>query len=344
MNLMDELKEFDTVFSSMSVVEQSMRISPKQIQEMQGKQTRLQELHNSLGWSKPMVHNKLQEITWDTTAASRQSRHTAANILQPHSHSHAGKKSSARAGDQSVVSDAMKAHMMSVAEWAISGKPGRRCVLDVGCGTGLLCQFIKQVQVFKNLSTGPKDSTTTTSKNQKRSTSSSNPTASNANNSNPASGQAAQVIGVDISQEMVKIARTNYPDSIFVHADFLKFSLSQSPPSFFEQGPPVTEIDSIVFNEVLHNFLDIKAALYHAKALLLNGAQPSSLAEKRIIISNPKGQAGISKQHAMNRWLCPSLLPSEQELQAITEDLGMKVLLTPDKQSLHYLAVLSPLL
>eukprot|EP01035_Chromulina_nebulosa_P025480 gene25480-33252_t len=67
MKLMDELREFDTVFSSMSVVEQSMRISPKQIQEMQGKQTRLQELHNSLGWSKPMVHNKLQEITWDTT-------------------------------------------------------------------------------------------------------------------------------------------------------------------------------------------------------------------------------------------------------------------------------------
>ena len=337
---MDQLREFDTVLSSMSVVEQSMRISPKQIQEMQGKQARLQEIHSSLGWSKPTVHKKLQEITWDTTAASRQSRHTAANILQPHAHT-SGKN---RAGDDSMISDAMKAHMMSVAEWAVPDRPGRRCVLDVGCGTGLLCQFINQVQVRRNPSPGSKDSSS--SKKQRRPTSNT-PSVSNQNNGDPVLAQAVDVIGVDLSQEMVKIARANYPDSVFVHADFLKFSLAQAPPS----SPPASgrqEIDSIVFNEVLHNFLDIKAALLHAKALLLHGAHhasssSSSSPEKRIIVSNPKGQAGISKQHAMNRWLCPSLLPSEQELRTIAEELHMQMLLTPDKQSPHYLAVLAPL-
>ena len=122
---------------------------------------------------------------------------------------------------------------------------------------------------------------------------------------------------------MVKIARGNYPDSTFVQTDFLKFSLSPSS-SQASSGEDLlaAEIDSVVFKEVLHNFLDIKEALSHAKSLLLlsgvhtHRTSTPAPKEKSIVISNPKGYAGISKQHAMNRWLCPSPLPSEQELVA----------------------------
>ncbi len=161
--------------------------------------------------------------------------------------------------------------------------------------------------------------------------------------------QAVKVIGVDFSSEMVKIARGNYPDSTFVHTDFLKFSLSLaqsgSSSSQASSGEDLlaAEIDSVVFNEVLRNFLDMKEALSHAKSLLLlsgvhtHRTSTPAPKEKRIVISNPKGYAGISKQHAMNRWLCPSPLPSEQELVAIADELQLQVL-----QASHYLAVLTP--
>ena len=204
----------------------------------------------------------------------------------------------------------MNAHMLSVAEWAvISDRPGPRYVLDVGCSTG----YIKQAQERRNPSTRSNGA----GNEQKRSPSNHhyNSVASGEDNDLD-SVQAVKVIGVDFSSEMVKIAHGNYPDSTFVHTDFLKFSLSpaqsESSSSQASSGEDLlaAEIDSVVFNEVLRNFLDIKEALSYAKSLLLlSGVHTHRTStpvpkEKRIVISNPKGYAGISKKHAMNRWLC----------------------------------------
>ena len=317
MQLIEELREFDAVFSKMSPVEQTLRISPDMLNEMQRKKDRLRELQSTLGWSQDTVHNKLHEITWDSTAASRQSRHSS------------GEK----------ISDAMRAHMLAVAQWAVAGGPNpghntaphltspineshrKRYILDVGCGTGLLCEYIQKAQM-KSLSISSPSSLNNSKKKK----------SANSNSQSP-SDSTCHVIGVDFSGEMIKIAKTNYPQSTFVLSDFLQFSFPDEVP----------EVDCIVFNESLHNFLDIKAALLHAKNLLLvspSSSTPSSVG-KKIVISNPKGFAGIVKQHAVNRWLCPHLLPNDQELSALANELNMEVVQRPDIQSAHYLAVLA---
>jgi ubiquinone/menaquinone biosynthesis C-methylase UbiE len=203
----------------------------------------------------------------------------------------------------------MNAHLLSVAEWAvIFDRPGPRYVLDVGCGTG----YIKQAQERRNPSSRSKGA----GKKQKRSPSYNSVTSGEDNDLD--SVQAVKVIGVDFSSEMVKLARGNYPDSTFVHTDFLK-SPAQPSSSQASSGEDLlaAEIDSVVFNEVLRNFLDIKEALSYAKSLLLlsgvhtHRTSTPAPKEKRIVISNPKGYASISKQHAMNRWLSRSSSPSQ---------------------------------
>lgn len=171
-----------------------------------------------------------------------------------------------------------------------------RRILDVGCGTGLLCQYIQQ-QI------------------------------------DSASSPPAQVVGVDYSAEMVNIARMCYPDATFVQTDFLAYRPAAEGEGEGGEGEGLL-FDSIVFNESLHNFLDVRAALAHARQLLRPGGGGG------IVVSNPKGYHGIVSQRSINKWLAPSLLPDDREVLDLAKELEMKVLLLPDVKSSHYLAVL----
>jgi SAM-dependent methyltransferase len=127
--------------------------------------------------------------------------------------------------------------------------------------------------------------------------------------------------GVDLSEEMIAIAKTNNPRGIFLKQDFLSFD------------PKPIKISSIIFNESLHNFIDVEACLTHAKKLL----NPS---KGRIIISNPKGYKHVLMQRSKNKWLVPSFLPDNSELITIANKLQMRVVLQPAIDRPHYLAVL----
>jgi len=324
MSLYDELRQFDIVVSSMSSVEQSIRIPPQQLQAIQRKRERAKELQLQYGLSHLAVHNKLQEITWDAAAASRHHRHQEAQSA-PKTNSNKAKKT-----PPLRVSDAMTAHMLSLAEWAVGMDTNShesdktRFILDVGCGTGLLCNYLKQ---FTSSTSNSNSGSSNTNNNKKKvSTSSSALHASIDRAADDSSSQSVsvKVFGVDFSGEMVKIAQESHPDATFVQTDFLQYI----PP------PEVGSFDRIIFNESLHNFLNVEDTLRYAATLL-------NTKTGRILLSNPKGFAGIVTQRAVNQWLSPSLLPNSQELELLADQLNLQLLRAPDTTSPHYLAVLA---
>ena len=151
-------------------------------------------------------------------------------------------------------------------------------------------------------------------------------------------------MGIDLSSEMINICRATYPHATFHHGDFLDY---MGPPKGLSEGPPkglsegvstgvsegvspskITEtetqktetnhndtlesphlFDAIVFNECLHNFRDIESTLVHALSLVrLNGC---------VIVSHPRGFDNVFMQAGKNKWLCPSLLPSNKGKQSL---------------------------
>ena len=129
------------------------------------------------------------------------------------------------------------------------------------------------------------------------------------------------IYGVDLSSEMIKVAQKNNPKSKYLKIDFLNYN------------PSDIKFSSIVFNECLHNFLDIEYTLQHASKLL-NGPKSN------IIISNPRGYENIVLQKSKNKWLVPNLLPDTEALNNLAESLNLKMILSPDIKNAHYIAVL----
>lgn len=126
--------------------------------------------------------------------------------------------------------------------------------------------------------------------------------------------------GVDLSSEMIKLCRKKFANAHFQHVDFLDYK-------------PEAAFSCIVFNECLHNFIDIRIALSHAANLLQPGG--------RIVISHPRGYSNVLVQHRANKWLVPSILPSAEEWdETLTSDLGLQLVMKPSIKSSHYLAAL----
>lgn len=130
----------------------------------------------------------------------------------------------------------------------------------------------------------------------------------------------ASVTGIDLSGEMIKVAKATYPTATFTQSDFLAHC-------------PSTRFSAVVMNECLHNFMDVTGAIRHAAGLLADNG--------RIIVSHPKGYENVALQASKNRLLAPSLLPEPAEWRKLADVVGLQVLLEPDVKSPHYLAVLA---
>lgn len=177
MNLEREIESFDLATQGLSGIERTLRISEGVENTMKLKTERLQLLQEE-GMTKERIHHLLQEITWDSSASIRDERHTQAQQK--------GKKK--KGSVNLVISDAVTAHMLRVAQTCTE----KGSVLDVGCGTGILVNYLLQQKKEQDSAKWQPD-----------------------------------YIGIDLSKEMVKAASANHPKCMFQHADFLGYSSTQ---------------------------------------------------------------------------------------------------------------------
>lgn len=143
----------------------------------------------------------------------------------------------------------------------------RGSTLDVGCGDGILLRFLKLVAESNEIE--------------------------------------ERVTGIDLSKEMIKIAKQSYPRSRFIQTSFLTYS-------------PDEAYSTIVMNEVLHNFLSVEETLKYASTLLTSDGQ--------IIISHPRGFANMVSQYSKNRNLVPTILPkTDDEWVKICQNVCLRI-------------------
>jgi hypothetical protein len=65
--------------------------------------------------------------------------------------------------------------------------------------------------------------------------------------------------------------------------------------------------------------------------------------QERIIISHPKGYQNVMIQHQHNPWLVPSLLPTPEQCKLLAQQSQMKLIVIPQIDNPHYLAVFQTL-
>jgi hypothetical protein len=124
-NLKEEIHAIEKLTSNLNLIEQLTTISPTQQQNIESKTNRIAEL-KSLGWDEKAIHNKLLEITWDVAASHRNTQHEK---------------------NANQITNEMNRFMETIAsnalhgDFAFNGK-----ILDVGCGDGILLQYLKNTQ------------------------------------------------------------------------------------------------------------------------------------------------------------------------------------------------------
>ena len=278
MQLHDEVGSYENSLKKMNIIQRT-QLPLKYVNEMKIKSLKLTEAINN-GWTRNNVQKKLQEITWDASASIRENRHKEL-----------------RESIEKNVFDHMNNVAKLVLHLEVESEIINPFILDVGCGTGVIFQYLRnQSSYFPTITEN-------------------------------------RWHGIDLSREMIKISRINYPNSTFYHQNFLEFNNINNNNSNTNKNTNV-KYDTIIFNECIHNFMNITEVLLHAKTLL------SSSIDARIILSHPRGYQNVVKQNSKNRWLAPNLLPTELELNKICEYNQLKLTLAPDLKSSNYLVIL----
>ena len=162
-------------------------------------------------------------------------------------------------------------------------------ILDVGCGTGLLLNYINKSRFY-------------------------------------------QYSGLDLSLEMIKVARDSYPNHEFIHSDYLTYCNSVGP-GIIDGSSSSSGFDVIVFNECFHYFVSHQQVINDSiKLLNKNGS---------ILISHPLGFNNVFSQHNKNRLLVPNLLPTSDKIKMyLSSHPSMQVKVSPDVKDQHYLCIL----
>ena len=215
-------------------------------------------MNNYNGYSMEEMNLKLLECTYDAAAAFRKKRH-----------------------ETTAISDKMTAFMVSIGNY-ISEYRDSASILDVGCGTGILLNYIP-------------------------------------------SRLLRQYKGLDLSLEMIKVARESFPEHEFIHSDYLKYYDSVTSGS---RG-----FDVIVFNECFHYFVNHQEII--DKSINLLNRRGS------IIISHPTGFTNVFSQHNKNHLMVPNLLPTIEKIKGyLSSHNDVDVRVSPDIKGQHYLCVL----
>jgi len=111
------------------------------------------------------------------------------------------------------------------------------------------------------------------------------------------------IIGCDLSQEMISNARKRYPDVYYWHGDIIDFPLALP-----EDAPKhITSFDAIFFNACFGNVWNQEQTLIHSGKLLSSDA--------KIVISHPMGNRFVAALKVSEPELVPHLLPDLKRLE-----------------------------
>jgi 2-polyprenyl-3-methyl-5-hydroxy-6-metoxy-1,4-benzoquinol methylase len=122
---------------------------------------------------------------------------------------------------------------------------------------------------------------------------------------------AENIVGLDISPEMTRVAAKAWPGVTFVTSDFWEYK-SDNP------------LDTVLFCMSLHDLPNAMRALGHAASLLRPGG--------RIVISHPRGSSHVLMQHRKNPIMVPHTLPTSKDIELLCqEETSLKVLLEPSE-------------
>lgn len=120
--------------------------------------------------------------------------------------------------------------------------------------------------------------------------------------------QQENITGVDLSDDMLKVARERFPHVKFLKADILDADTAIGKAKQF---------DAVFFNACFGNIYDQKMALEKTQAVLnRNGS---------IVISHPLGKRFVKALHDSDPSIVPYLLPEKDQLLAWAEDLKMQL-------------------
>lgn len=133
-----------------------------------------------------------------------------------------------------------------------------------------------------------------------------------------------QIVGVDLSSEMIRNAREQHPDISFIAADFI----NQYHDDYGFEG--------VLFCSALHDMPDPILAIRKAACLL----KPSGI----LVIVHPQGASHVLKQSSANPILVKRGLPDAVELRKIDENIQLILepapVGSPAEANQGYLAVL----
>ncbi len=130
------------------------------------------------------------------------------------------------------------------------------------------------------------------------------------------------VTGVDLSEEMLKIARERFPNVKFIKADVLDADTVIGTADQF---------DAVFFNACFGNIFDQELALQKTHALLRSRGS--------IVISHPLGKRFVKALHESDPTIVPHFLPEQNKLRKWANDLNMNLSEFIDEDE-FYLAVL----
>ena len=129
----------------------------------------------------------------------------------------------------------------------------------------------------------------------------------------------SNIVGCDLSTEMLKEAKERFPEVRFWQGDVLYIP------------DEIGRFDLVVFNACFGNIFDQLAVLKKSRSLLNRGG--------RIAISHPMGNAFVQQLKDMEPKLIHTLLPDREKILEWAEELGMEIHTFRDEAQL-YLAVL----
>ena len=125
--------------------------------------------------------------------------------------------------------------------------------------------------------------------------------------------QPQNIVGVDLSNEMLSIARSRFPNIHFHQGDIanLRHPLPKDFPSHIEL------FDAVFFNACFGNMFDQQESLAAAAHLLSEKGQ--------IVISHPLGYAFVDSLHRNEPHIVPHRLPGDAELETLCVETDLTV-------------------